>query len=201
MVRRYASTSPEQLAEAVFEVAASRGLDAVSVREVAAAAGVSIGAVQHHFATKEQMLAFAFAGLVQRVRDRVAALDAAAPLAERLAGVLRQLLPLDAEREREARVMTAFAVRASASATLGAIQRDTLAEIRNELSAVLRAASVPRPQTRATLLIAVVDGLALDMLSSAGLYSPADVTAALDEQIALVLAGSQVPPDAYFCAL
>jgi AcrR family transcriptional regulator len=187
MVRQYASTSPERLAEAVFDVAASRGLDAASVREVAAAAGVSIGAVQHHFATKEQMLAFAFTGLVQRVRDRVAALDTAAPLAERLAGFLRQLLPLDAERDREARVMTAFAVRASTSAALGAIQRDTLAEIRTELSAALRAASVPRPQTRATLLIAVVDGLALDMQSSAGLYSPADVTAALDEQIALVL--------------
>lgn len=186
-VAQYSSTNPELLAAAVFDVAAESGLEAASVRTVAAAAGVSIGAVQHHFATKDQLLAFAFDELVRRVRERLSALDLTGPLPARLAAVLRQLLPLDDEREREARVMLAFAARASTTAALGATQRATLTTVREELSAVLRGGGIDRPDLRATLLMAVVDGLALDAMSAPGLYSPAELVAALDEQIALVL--------------
>ncbi|MBD0322936.1 MAG: TetR family transcriptional regulator [Aldersonia sp.] len=190
VTRQYASTSPELLAEALFDIAAARGLEAASVREVAAAAGVSIGAVQHHFATKDEMFGFAFAQLVSRVRARVTRIDPSAPLPDRLAAALRQLLPLDRQREREARVMTAFAVRASTSPALAAIQREILAGIRRELAGLLHSARVPRPELRAILLLAAVDGLTLDMLSSASLYSPDEVADALDEQIGMVLSNT-----------
>lgn len=192
MAAQYSSTSPHLLARAVFEVAADRGLDAASVRTVAAAAGVSIGAVQHHFATKDHLFAFAFDELVRRVRERLASVDLDVPLPDRLAAVLGQLLPLDEERAREGRVMLAFAVRASTAAALRTIQRDTLAGIRDELTQVLRAAEVANPQVRASLLLAVVDGLTLDALSAPDLHSAAELTAVLDEQIALVL-GTGLP--------
>lgn len=185
--RRYSSTSREQLAEALFEIAATRGLDAASVREVAAGAGVSIGAVQHHFATKDDMYAFAFAHVVDRVRARIDCVEPADPMSQQLTAVLSQLLPLDAERDREARVMTAFAVRAANSEMLGAIQRDTLGTIRAELAAVLDATGIANPTTRAMLLLAAVDGLTLDALSSAGLYDTAQLTDALNEQVRLVI--------------
>jgi AcrR family transcriptional regulator len=50
-------------------VIGSRGLEAVSLRDVAAQAGVSMGAVQHYFASKDQMLLFA----LSHMRDRVLA--------------------------------------------------------------------------------------------------------------------------------
>ena len=73
--RRYSSTSPELLAAALFDVAASTGLDNTSVREVAKKAGVSIGAVQHHFSTKDDMFAYALTTIVDRLHRRIAAVD------------------------------------------------------------------------------------------------------------------------------
>jgi AcrR family transcriptional regulator len=48
-----------RIAEAILRIAASRGLDEVSLRDVAAEAGVSMGQVQHYFSTKREMLMFA----------------------------------------------------------------------------------------------------------------------------------------------
>lgn len=187
VTRKYSSTSREQLTEALFDIAAARGLDAASVREVATGAGVSIGAVQHHFATKDDMFAFAFAHVVDRARARIDAVDWSNPLEQRLVDALTQLLPLDAERDREARVMTAFAVRAANSAALSEVQRHTLEAIRADLGRALADANVPNAETRATLLLAAVDGLTLDALSSADLYDAAHLTAALTEQVRLVI--------------
>ncbi len=47
------------IAEAVFRLAAARGADAVSLRDVAGEAGVSLGMVQHYFRSKDEMLLFA----------------------------------------------------------------------------------------------------------------------------------------------
>ena len=59
-----------QLTDVVLGITATGGLDQVSVREVAGAAGVSIGTVQHYFATKDEMLVFAFRQVVERTRAR-----------------------------------------------------------------------------------------------------------------------------------
>lgn len=179
--RQYAATSPEGLTEALFDVAAESGLDAATVRVVAARAGVSIGAVQHHFATKDQLYAAAFAALVARVRTRLGRVDLTAPLAERLRAVLAELLPLDKERTREARVMAAFAVRAATSPSLATIQATQLAEIRAELAAAL--GPHDHAEQRAAVLLAAVDGLALQAISSGGKLKPAQLTAALDELV------------------
>ncbi|MGL5817052.1 MAG: TetR/AcrR family transcriptional regulator, partial [Phycicoccus sp.] len=45
-----------RIVDAVIDLVAERGMEGVSVRAVAGRAGVSIGAVQHHFPTKEAML-------------------------------------------------------------------------------------------------------------------------------------------------
>lgn len=52
--------SQEQILDAVLEVAAGRGLEAVTVRSVAERAGVSPAQVQYYFRTKDQMLVSAF---------------------------------------------------------------------------------------------------------------------------------------------
>ncbi|WAY17200.1 TetR family transcriptional regulator [Mycolicibacterium fortuitum] len=50
------STPYERMADAVLCVLVAEGFEGVSVRKVAALAEVSIGAVQHHFPTKDAML-------------------------------------------------------------------------------------------------------------------------------------------------
>jgi AcrR family transcriptional regulator len=62
-----------QIADAVLRVAASRGLHATGMREVAAEAGVSVRLVQYYFGTKEELLLYATQYLARRYGERVMA--------------------------------------------------------------------------------------------------------------------------------
>ncbi|ALG14848.1 TetR/AcrR family transcriptional regulator [Kibdelosporangium phytohabitans] len=54
-----------EITEALFRIAATQGLQAVTLRAVAAEAGISMNLVQYYFATKEEMLRYAW----QRVTE------------------------------------------------------------------------------------------------------------------------------------
>ena len=56
-------TTVERIRNAALQIVAIQGVSGTSLRAVAAAAGVSLGLVQHHFATK--------AGLIKAVDDYV----------------------------------------------------------------------------------------------------------------------------------
>jgi AcrR family transcriptional regulator len=58
-----ALTTIERIRNAALQIVAGQGVSGTSLRAVAAAAGVSLGLVQHHFATK--------AGLIEAVDDYV----------------------------------------------------------------------------------------------------------------------------------
>jgi len=189
-----------ELTDVLLSIAATRGLDQVSVREVAAAAGVSIGTVQHYFATKDEMLVFAFRQVVERTRARVAGIDAGAGPRQALGAALRELLPLDQPRLAECRVYLAFAARAATSPALAAVQQETLSAIHADLQQVLTAATTARTRRTATdtvvearLLLAVVDGLMFDAVSAPGTLTPADLEAALDAYLDRLLAAGDHP--------
>jgi AcrR family transcriptional regulator len=104
-----------QLSEAVFQVIEQRGAEAVSLRDVAAQAGVSMGQVQHWFRTKDAMLLFALGHMRDRVNARLAARVAALPdpsprQVVRAAGL--EMLPLSPQSRQEACVNLAFFNRA-----------------------------------------------------------------------------------------
>ncbi|UYP19250.1 TetR family transcriptional regulator [Rhodococcus sp. Z13] len=190
--RPYATTSPTRLAAALLEVAARSGLDAASVREVANEAGVSIGAVQHHFPTKDEMLAFSFRTLADRVLNRLSNVDPDIDPGRTLFAALSQLLPLDETRGNEVHVMSAFTVRAVTSPSLSAVRSATLFTIRTGISRLLLEAGTPDAETRAALLLAAVNGLALDAAASPELYPREYLTHALHTQVQLALAGADV---------
>lgn len=56
-----AATRRPQLLEATLRVVAARGLDGTRLADVAAEAGLSVGAVQHHFGSRRRLLLEAFA--------------------------------------------------------------------------------------------------------------------------------------------
>jgi AcrR family transcriptional regulator len=189
-----------QLTDVLLGITATRGLDQVSVREVAAAAGVSIGTVQHYFATKDEMLVFAFRQVVERTRARVAGIDAGPGPRQALGAALRELLPLDQARLAECRVYLAFAARAATSPALAAIQAETLSAIHAELQQALstpaaarRGGAVPDTALEARLLLAVVDGLMFDAVSAPGTLTPADLEAALDAYLDRLLPACDQP--------
>lgn len=117
------------IAEAVLRLTATRGLEGVNLRDVAAAAGVSMGMVQHYFASKDRMLLFACEYLVERANQRVGEQIAALPrpISNRaiLHEILIELLPLDDERKAGIRVWFAFLALAVVQPELETFMRET----------------------------------------------------------------------------
>jgi AcrR family transcriptional regulator len=88
MVKATETPSPrERICEAALRGFAESGVDATSIRDVAAAAGVSAGLVQHHFATKDELRAAVNGYVVERAADTFAEL----PSAESATEILREL--------------------------------------------------------------------------------------------------------------
>ena len=77
---RPATVSSEQLTDALMRLVVTGGLEAVSVRTVAKEAGVSVGAVQYHFKTKDDLLYAAYERVIDQVALRAAAIVATSPL-------------------------------------------------------------------------------------------------------------------------
>ncbi|MFC9090559.1 TetR/AcrR family transcriptional regulator [Nocardiopsis dassonvillei] len=158
-----------QVAAALHRIAAREGLESVSIRTVAAEAGLSVGAVQRDFGTKEALLLFAMHEVVDAVSARLARVRIGPGLlsfAEGLRQVLTDLLPTDDERLAEARVWSAFYARAAVDAEFA----EVLAGFDVRARAALRAAvgwageqgelaPGQDPDALVELLLVLVDGI------------------------------------------
>jgi AcrR family transcriptional regulator len=159
------------IADALMRVAAEQGLEAVSLRHVAAAAGVSAGMVQHYFSTKDEMMAFALEVVRERGQARVttamAGLGDDASPRRQLRTMIAALLPLDDRSRDDGRVALAFlaytAVRPAAGAGLRADSAELIKFIATLLPPV---GDPPGPDLDAAAgLLALMEGLALYLLS------------------------------------
>jgi AcrR family transcriptional regulator len=151
-----------QVAAAVWRVVSAEGLEAVTVRRVAAETGMSTSVVSHYFAGKHDLLRLAFRLALDRGRARAEAqVRAGSGLARAL---LVTGLPLDAERRTEARVWFSFLGLALTRPDLAAEQRGAYRAWRGALSAALREEGLAEgidADAEAAALIALVDGLAV----------------------------------------
>src|SRR5918998_1985719 len=131
----------EELAAAVWRLASREGLEAVTLRAVAAEAGWSTGALHHYFADKEELLLFAFRTVADRVRRRLeeAETRTSDPL-ELARAMLAEGLPTDRARQEEVRVWFAFLGLALTRPVLARAQRVTYRAWRDRVADHLRAA-------------------------------------------------------------
>ncbi|MCD2186653.1 TetR/AcrR family transcriptional regulator [Actinomycetospora soli] len=155
------------LADALMRVAAQRGLTDVSLRHVAAEAGVTAGMVQHYFRTKDEMMVFALGAVRDRVEQRLAVDPAMqdGSSRRRVEALLEQLLPLDEERTLEAHVGLAFQAYAAVKPEIAAELRADTERMRHGLAEwIADAGKVDDPRRAATALLSLVEGLALHVL-------------------------------------
>lgn len=178
----------EELAAAVWRLASRDGLDAVTIRAVAAEAGWSTGALHHYFADKEELLLFAFQTAADRISRRVDAAKAAAGEPFELVRALLEIgLPLDAERRDETRVWFAFLGLALTRPPLARAQRLAYRAWRRLVADALRDAQERGDvdpevdvEREAAGLVALVDGLAVQAT-----FEPRTLDASLvDERLA-----------------
>jgi AcrR family transcriptional regulator len=117
------------LAHAVWRIVVRDGVAAASVRAVAREAGLSMGSVRHFFASHDQLLLFAVEALVEQASRRIEAGTSARmalvaegrPLAA-VAALLEEVLPLDAERQNEAKVWAAFTTPPATNPDIAAVR-------------------------------------------------------------------------------
>jgi AcrR family transcriptional regulator len=182
----------EQITEAVYRLIAQRGYDAVSLREVAAEAGVSMGLVQHYFRTKDQMLHFA----LDRMHDRVARrlqhrlANLAEPRTTRavLRAMMLEAIPTSDESRADACVSMAFFNRALVEPSYSAALRATYPSVLSAVTQLLRQARdnnelVPdtNAEQEAVNLYALTQGLLGPLLI--GHYTPQAAAAAVDHHL------------------
>ena len=167
-----------------MRVAAEQGLEAVSLRHVAAEAGVSAGMVQHYFRTKDEMMTFALDVVRDRSEARVnAAVRALGPdpgPRPLLRALLTSLLPLDEESRADGRVALAFlAYTAVRPATAPALREGTA-----QMVAFIGSLLPGGNETGAAGLLALMEGLGVYLLG--GQYTGEQALAALDAQLDLL---------------
>lgn len=157
-------TQDERLSRAVWDVLATRGLERLTIRAVAAAAGCTTGLVMHRFPNRRALLRHARDLLHQRTRERVERLEAhAATPREALRAVLSQGLALDDETAAESVVWTGFLAAAVADEDLVALHRANNRAWRDRTTRLVAQASgwpAERAGTVALALVALVEGAA-----------------------------------------
>ncbi|GAB3320618.1 TetR/AcrR family transcriptional regulator [Geodermatophilus aquaeductus] len=100
------------LTAALLRIASTRGLQAVSMREVAAEAGVSLRVVQYYFTDKRTLMLSGVtelaARLDRRVRERAAAIGTGLPPRTVFDVVLGAILPTDDDSRADQLAWTAY---------------------------------------------------------------------------------------------
>jgi AcrR family transcriptional regulator len=181
------------IAESVWWLTARGGIEAVTMRQVAAHARMSLGQLQHYFTSKEELLDHAYELLIERVAGRVSTrpdppADETPEPREVVRNALVEMLPLDDERTGDAHVWVAFLARASAAGEPAARLRKTHAELLDLVIDQLRrgqrggTVSVDvDPAREARTLLAVLDGLTIHVLI--GHHTATDAEHALDTHL------------------
>lgn len=144
-----------ELLDGAIDVIAERGLDGVTLVDVANEVDVTTGALGYYFRSKDELLASALRHLSHRI---------VGPDADRMTvhiGDLGLYLPLDERSRKFWRVWTAYCGAAPSSSELLETYRQFYEVIEDRVSAHLARRGVADPDEVAGAIVAAVDGIGL----------------------------------------
>lgn len=191
-----------ELAEALWRIAGRDGLQAATVRRVAAEAGVSVGLVQHYFTSKDEMLQFALervgADLEARLVRKISALGPEPDPYDVIWIVLCERLPLTTRRRAQTQVMVAWLGRVALHRELNHYLVIGTARLRDYLADQLRAGQQRGhvnpdidPASAADALLGLNEGLAAQLV--VGIHTPASSKQVLAHHLRLIFANRPDP--------
>lgn len=176
------------VAQIAADLAADEGLEALTVRRVAQAAGFSTTVVTHYFTDRRDLMVTTYRAAAARSSERF---DAALVASEDpLQDCLEALLPLDDDSRRDWRIWFAFWALATADAHLAAEQAGRVRSARARITRVLEAereggrvrADVDLPDAAYGLLV-LVHGLGTHAVFDEEHWTPAKQRAAVADQL------------------
>ncbi|MES9511792.1 TetR/AcrR family transcriptional regulator [Streptomyces sp. NPDC000609] len=181
----------ETIARALWRVVDQRGIAHASVREVAQEAGISHGAVQHYFATREEMLVFAMDFASEqtslRVAESIREIGSPPHPRDMLRVMLTEMLPLHPDARATSRMSTAYVLEALHNANIRTRTRDGLAHGRDLIEQIVRQAITDGhisphrdPATETNLLLALTG---LTPLIELNVIEPQEALTAVDQHL------------------
>lgn len=155
-----------QIIHAVWQVIATSGMDAVTMRTVAAAAGVSVGRIQYWFHTKDELLHSSLAAMLSSAARRHAEAVAGVDEEEALWRLISHSLPRSDQARTGVSVFHHYVAAAINHPELARMLAEAKDGAERQAARHLRrvAPAVSDPLTAARSLIATADGLTLRVL-------------------------------------
>lgn len=187
----------EALVDATLRCLREHGHDGVSVRRISAAAGVSIGLINHHFPSKAGLVAVAYETLALALQEmlRAQAHNKAASPRARLSGFFRASFAPEILDPRLFNVWLVFWSMVAHSPEMRAIHDKTYAKYRSLLESMLAelaesGAAPPFKLRRAAIaLSALLDGLWIELSLSPGNFKPREAIALCEDWVDALCSG------------
>ncbi len=162
-----------EIAEATWKVIVEEGIEQATVRKIAQASGLSVGALRHYFSTQSELLRFSMELVTERVYERAIArkwTEGQDPL-EFLTEAVFEVLPINEERKIEMEVWLAFSAKVLVDSTLQELSNKVYKEMHEGLKNVvnsLQLLNVAKDgldlELETNRLHALVDGMAMHHL-------------------------------------
>ena len=184
-----------ELTEATARVIARSGIEGATMREIAAEAGQTTGALTHYFTDRQELMLATFQASLAARRSARARRAESSPI-EQLRASLEGALALDDDRRRHWLVTLTACTQATGDGQLAVAQRDAYREFRDHITRLVRDAELATDPvdptdttdtddtddavTTAERLIALVDGVAIQALFDPASWPAARQRAALD---------------------
>jgi AcrR family transcriptional regulator len=196
--RETAAVRREALVDATLRCLQQFGHDGVSVRRISAAAGVSIGLINHHFPSKSGLVAEAYETLALSLQEsiRAQADDPKAAPRERLSGFFRASFAPELLDPRLFNVWLVFWSMVAHSPEIRAVHERTYRKYRATLEALLSrlAQSGQAPQFKlrqaAIALAALLDGLWVELSLSASNFKPKEAIGMCEDWVTALCNGA-----------
>lgn len=178
---------------ATWRLIARDGLGGATMREIAAEAGFANGALKPYFSSKEQLLTFAFEHVFHETNIRI---DNATGSKKGLAALRvfsHEVLPLDEDKQSEARIVIAFWQLALADASKSELHEQSMEQWRKRILVDLRdarAAGETVPATNdddfAGILINMLLGAQIGVTLAPSTSTPAQLISQLEALFRLI---------------
>ena len=175
-----------EIAQAVWAVIAERGIEGVTLRCVAAEAGVSVGRIQHYHASREELIRDSCRELLKAATQRFEAAGDATPV-ERLRRLILGRIPTTPEFAIGTSIWLAYEAKSVDDPVIAELVQRGHAGGVQEAAALLSECGVADASAVALRLMATAEGLAIRVL--VGGLEPRAATELLEDLITEALPG------------
>ncbi|MDO2935193.1 TetR/AcrR family transcriptional regulator [Paeniglutamicibacter sulfureus] len=185
-----------ELVEVTWKVIARHGFDGVTLRDIAAEAGFANGALKPYFPTRASLIRATFSHVFGRTNSRIATSTQGLAGLSALRAFAAEVLPLDADRLDEARVVIPFWQVAIHEPEFAALNDEAMLQWRNWIRGWIAQAGDEGslrgnvdPMVAAESFLTFLLGSQIAAVLDAGFNDPSQLRAQLEQHLGLLRTG------------